>query len=212
MRTEFDPDVLHSLVHETIQWREKTEPRPPLAETYEYLLDAVDARYPGRLQWPEKWLFDRSAGFLQAIAILYCSPSEYMLITGSPVPTGGGSGPFRGELFDWVIDGGIVSYRPGQFDRHPTVPGECDHLSRGEMKGAAITDHYWAFEYGRGSIISMWPTTLFGALFTDCDLHNLFEMMEIAFRDQIRNFLKHKPKPENWAALMTNPSSMKFRG
>lgn len=212
MRTEFDPDVLHGLVQETIHWREATEPRPDLAHTYEHLLDALDARYPGRLQWPEKWLFDRSAGFLQAIAILYCSPSEYMLITGSPVPTGGGSGPFRGELFDWVIDGEIFSFQPGQLDRHPTRPGECDHLARGQMKGAAITDHYWAFEYGRGSIISMWPSTLFGALLTDCDLLDLGEMVGIAFKDQCRNFLKVKNKPHDWAKLLANPKHEHFRG
>jgi L-gulono-1,4-lactone dehydrogenase len=206
MRREFDPDVLHEIVQETLLWRDHTLPRPALDETYAHLLRGVEARYPGRIQWPSKWLFDRSAGFLQALAILYVSTSEYMLITGTPVPMNGGSGPFRGELFDWVIDGEIVSYWPGQFDRHPTRPGECDHLPRGMMKGAAITDHYWAFEYGRGSIISMWPSTLFGALFTDCDLRNLGEMIGVAVADECRNFLRPTPPPPAWSNWMGNQS------
>jgi FAD/FMN-containing dehydrogenase len=206
VRREFSPAVLDSIVQETIRWRQETTPYPALGETYAHLLTGIEARYPGRIQWPTKWLFDRSAGFLQAVALLYVSTSEYMLITGTPVPTAGGSGPFFGELFDWVIEGEIISYEPGEFERHPTRPGECDHLPRGKMKGAAITDHYWAFEYGRGFVPSMWPTTLFGALFTDCDLRDLGELMEVAIAEDFRNFLRPGTAPPGWSNWMGNQS------
>src|SRR5580704_7835220 len=122
-RREFDPVVLDELVQDTIRWRQETMPYPALDETYAHLLHGIESRYPGRIQWPSTLLFNRSAGFLQAVAILYVSMSQYMLIPGSRVATNGGGRPFRGELFDWVIDGEIISYWRGQFERHPTKPG-----------------------------------------------------------------------------------------
>jgi len=203
LRKEFEPDELERLVHETLEWRRQTQPYPALDDTYDHLVRAIDSRYPGLIQWPSKWLWNRSAGFLQAVAILYVSLTEYMLITGTPLPTNGGSGPFSGEIYDWVIEGEIVSFRPGQFEREPTRPGECDYLPQGMMKGAAITDHYWALEYGRGSVISMWPSTLFGSLLVDCNVKNLGELMSTAAAQQVRNLLRPHAVP-GWSNWMGN--------
>jgi len=202
MKTEFDPDVLEAIVHETLAWREAQPVRPDVWETYDQLLKGVEGRYPGLIRWPTKWYYDRSAGFLQAIAILYVSASEYMAITGTPVATDGGSGPFPGEIYDWVIDGEINSFEAGEFAVEPTRPGQLDYLPRGQMKGAAIDSHYWAFEYGRGPILFMWPTTIVGT-FMDLDFGNLFEMFKAALREFDRNLLRPGtyptgPQPCHW--------------
>ena len=76
MRTEFDPVILERIVHETLAWRDGQSPRPDVWETYDHLLKGIEEHYPGRIQWPTRWYYDRSAGFLQAIAILYVSLME----------------------------------------------------------------------------------------------------------------------------------------
>lgn len=216
MKLEFDPDVLERCVRDTLRWREATVPRPELWDTYAHLLARVEEAYPGRIQWPTHWYFDRSAGFLQAIAIVYVSFTEYMAITGSPVATDGGSGPFPGEIFDWVIEGEINSFEPGEFVREPTGVGQLDYLPSGQMKGAAIDDHYWAFEYGRGPIPLMWPTTIVGT-FQDLDFKNLFEMMKTATRELERNLLEPGGPPDpgpvwhNWAGNRSATPSNYFR-
>ena len=71
------------------------------------------------------------------------------------------------------------------------------------MKGAAITDHYWALEYGRGSVIAMWPSTLFGSLLVDCNVKNLGELMTTAAADQLRNLMR-AAGPPGWSNWMGN--------
>ena len=148
-----------------------TTPRPELGETYADLLNGnPGACYPGRIQWPTKWLFDLFGRF---------PPGARGLVRvdiGVHVDHRDAGADRRGQrsvlwralrLGDRRRDHQL---RARRVRTAPDSPRRVRSPSPREDEGAAITDHYWAFEYGRGFVPSMWPTMLFGALFTDCDL------------------------------------------
>ena len=84
--------------------------------------------------------------------LLHCSMSEYILLFGTPIGTEGHSGRYATEVYDFMIDGEMWCYHPGEFERAVYKPGDAAYLGADQVKGYAVPSHAWMLEYARGPI------------------------------------------------------------
>jgi len=155
--------------------------RPP-REGFDGIVAELRERYPGQIAETIEWSLVYAAGFMQQLAVLHASPTEYLILTGAPSPSSGQNGPFRCDLYDFVIDGAIGGFAAGDFEETIHGPGDCFFLPAGDVRGAAIRDHVWMLEYARGPIATMFPLPVAGALFSTLDLPSMWKMTSAATR------------------------------
>jgi C-8 sterol isomerase len=146
----FDPDELHAATRKVVGLG---TPRAQFAA----LTQALAARYPGHVRFDDRWLFNNAGGAMGAMTLLHASLSEYLIFFGTPIGTEGHSGRYRAQVYDFLLDGEMWCYVPGEAERTVYRPGDAAHLDRAQAKGYRIPDHAWMLEYARGPIPLMLP-------------------------------------------------------
>lgn len=146
----FDPDELHAATRKVVGLG---TPRAQFAA----LAQALAARYPGHVRFDDRWLFNNAGGAMGAMTLLHASLSEYLIFFGTPIGTEGHSGRYRAQVYDFLLDGEMWCYVPGESERTVYRPGDAAHLGRAQAKGYRIPDHAWMLEYARGPIPLMLP-------------------------------------------------------
>lgn len=119
--------------------------------------------YPELVVPPEDglWTFNSVGGSLAEIKILYCSPTEYLALWGSPLTTEGFSGRYPDlDVWDIMLSGLMKSYAPGQhqYNTYQNNPEQDFHqtsfLPKGVGKHFSMTEGSYMIDYGRGSLIT----------------------------------------------------------
>ncbi len=146
----FDPADLHAAARKVMGLG---TPRAQFAA----LADDLAARYPGHVRFDDRWLFNNAGGAMGAMTLLHASLSEYLIFFGTPIGTEGHSGRYRAEVYDFLLDGEMWCYVPGESERTVYRRGDAAHLGSGLAKGYRIPDHAWMLEYARGPIPLMLP-------------------------------------------------------
>lgn len=171
MSTIFDPDVLHEVANRHLE--------QPIDDMVELIARDLSVRYPGHIRDRREWVFNNAGGAMGAMCILHASVTEYVIIFGSPIGTGGHSGRFWADDWFIVLDGEQWAYSPGQLDREIYRPGEMHHLPRGRAQGYRIPERCWALEYARGNIPAMLPFGLADTLFSTLDARTLLRTFRL---------------------------------
>ncbi|HEV2126323.1 MAG TPA: hypothetical protein VGW38_26500, partial [Chloroflexota bacterium] len=128
------------------------------------------ARYPGRIDRTQPWLFSNAGGAMVQIKPVYASPREYILFFGTPTGTEGHSGRHPAAFYDTVLDGEAWYYREGQFTRDEHRTGDHIYVGRGESAGMHIPDHVWMVEYARGALPLIMPFGVADSLLSTLDI------------------------------------------
>lgn len=158
----FDPQELHEIAKRALIQQSRAE-----------IIDSVEVelelRYPKHISRGNPWLFNNAGGAMGQIKLLHCSLTEYILIFGTPIGTEGHSGRYGTEVYDFMLDGEMWCYYPGEFQRTVFKPGDLAYLGPELAKGYAVPSHAYMLEYARGIIPSMLPFGLADSLLSTQD-------------------------------------------
>ena len=158
----FDPQVLDEIGRMGIG----REPR----EMVRVVCEELARRYPGHIETGNEWVYNMAAGAVGVMKILHGSLTEYLIIYGSALGTGGYSGRYRVEIHDTVMAGEMWTYTDDDvLTRVVTKVGEHACLARERVKGFCIQPGTWLLEYGRGPIPTTLPLALGDALLSCMD-------------------------------------------
>jgi sigma non-opioid intracellular receptor len=181
----FDPDVLHTIAKKGVGRSHK--------EMVQTVSNELAAAYPGHVETREEWIFNMAAGAIGVMTVLHASLSEYVIIFGSPVGTGGFSGRYKIEIFDFMMAGDMWTYTDDNIgERVVTRPGEMAHLAAERVKGFKLPEGAWMLEYGRGPVPTALPLALADALLSAMDLYTVYRTLWIYTKMVTRELLKGK--------------------
>jgi C-8 sterol isomerase len=140
----FDPDVVHECALTALG-----KPKPAM---FKAVADALDARYPGRIDPGQPWIFSNAGGAMIQMKLYYASIFEYLMIWGTPIGSEGHSGRHAVGFWDTVIDGEMWYYGEGQFEKRVYGPADRVFVGPGQARAMNFTDGVWAVEYARGPL------------------------------------------------------------
>jgi len=140
----FDPDVVHECALAGIG-----KPKPAM---FDAIADAMEDRYPGRIDRSQPWLYSIAGGAMIQMKLYYASVFEYLMIWGTPIGSEGHSGRHAVGFWDTVIDGETWYYAEGQFEKKVYKPGDRIWVGPGQARAMNFTDGVWAVEYARGPL------------------------------------------------------------
>jgi C-8 sterol isomerase len=140
----FDPDVIHDCALAGLG-----KPKP---EMFDAIADAMEERYPGRIDRSQPWIYSIAGGAMIQMKLYYASIMEYLMIWGTPIGSEGHSGRHAVAFWDTVIDGETWYYGEGQFEKRVYRPGDRIFVGKGQARAMNFTDGVWAVEYARGPL------------------------------------------------------------
>jgi hypothetical protein len=145
----FDPDIVHKCAMECIGM-----PKP---EMFDAFAKALAVHYPNVLDFSQPWIYSIAGGAMIQMKLYYASPTEYIMIWGTPIGSEGHSGRHFSGFWDTVIDGETWYYGEGQFEKTIYKPGDRIYVGPGQARAMNFTNGVWAVEYARGFIPASTP-------------------------------------------------------
>ncbi|XP_076014780.1 sigma non-opioid intracellular receptor 1 [Genypterus blacodes] len=138
-------------------------------------------RYPGHILPDEdlQWVFVNAGGWMGSMCLLHASVTEYVLLFGTAVDTGGHSGRYWAEISDTIIAGTFRQWKEGTTKSEIYYPGDTIVHSIGEATSVQWTAGTWMVEYGRGFIPSTLGFALADTLFSTQDFLTMFYTVRV---------------------------------
>jgi ERG2 and Sigma1 receptor like protein len=167
----FDPDVIHECALAGLG-----RPRPAM---FDAVADAMEARYPGRVDRSQPWIYSIAGGAMIQMKLYYASVYEYLMIWGTPIGSEGHSGRHASAFWDTVLDGEASYYAEGQFEKRVHKPGDRIFVGRGQARGRSFTAGLWAVEYARGPLPLSLPFGLADELLSTLDFSTAAQTLGI---------------------------------
>ncbi|XP_074052663.1 sigma non-opioid intracellular receptor 1 isoform X1 [Macrotis lagotis] len=132
--------------------------------------------HPGHILEDEdlQWVFVNAGGWMGSMCLLHASLSEYVLLFGTAIDTGGHSGRYWAEISDTIISGTFRQWREGTTKSEVYYPGDTIIHSPGEATAVQWGAGTWMVEYGRGFIPSTLGFALADTFFSTQDFLTLF--------------------------------------
>jgi hypothetical protein len=161
MEYVFDPGVIHECAMTGLG-----KPKPAMFDVF---ADAMEARYPDRLDRSQPWIFSNAGGAMIQMKVYYASAFEYVMIWGTPIGSEGHSGRHAVGFWDTVLDGEMWYYGEGQFERRVYKPGDRVYVGPNHARGMNFTTGVWAVEYARGVLPLSLPFGLADAMISTLD-------------------------------------------
>ncbi|MCL2489403.1 MAG: ERG2 family protein [Propionibacteriaceae bacterium] len=129
----------------------------PKPQMFDVFARELDRRYPGVLDFDQPWIYSIAGGAMIQMKLYYASPTEYIMIWGTPIGSEGHSGRHFAGFWDTVIDGEMHYYAEGEFSQRVYKPGDRVYVGPGQARAMNFTDGVWAVEYCRGFIPASVP-------------------------------------------------------
>lgn len=181
----FDPDTLHAIARKGVNL--------PFREMVRTVSDELALAYPGHIEPREDWFYSFAAGIKGSMTVLHASLTEYIVIFGSALPTGGFSGRYPIEIHDFMMSGEMWTCTDDNVgERIVTPPGEGVVLRPDQTKCVHFPEGGWMLEYGRGPVPLAMPLALADALLSCGDFHTVFKTFRVYGRLTVRELLKGK--------------------
>lgn len=167
----FDPDVVHECALAGLGLA-----KPAM---FDAVADALEARYPGRIDRSQPWIYSIAGGAMIQMKLYYASLDEYLMIWGTPIGSEGHSGRHAVAFWDTVLDGETWYYAEGQFERRVYRPGDRIFVGRNQARAMNFTDGVWAVEYERGPLPLSIPFGLADELLSTLDFATAAQTLSI---------------------------------
>ncbi|XP_062268825.1 sigma non-opioid intracellular receptor 1 [Platichthys flesus] len=138
-------------------------------------------RYPGHILPDEdlQWVFVNAGGWMGSMCLLHASLTEYLLLFGTAVDTGGHSGRYWAEISDTIISGNFRQWKEGTTKSEMYYPGDTIVHGVGEATSVQWGAGTWMVEYGRGFIPSTLGFALADTLFSTQDFLTMFYTVRV---------------------------------
>lgn len=172
----FDAESLQKLAKVSIE--ERKSKNWTLEQQFDFIREQLSAEHPGRINQKPQWVFNQTAGALVQSQILFCSPKEYVIISGSTIGTEGHSGRFDMDIWDTMLAGEMWTSLQGELQKHIYKEGELAHLPRQKAKAYKIPEFGYMLEYGRGNVSkALTQGVLSPAIFINQDFASMKEQL-----------------------------------
>ncbi|XP_059400433.1 sigma non-opioid intracellular receptor 1 [Carassius carassius] len=144
-------------------------------------------RYPGHILPDEdlQWVFVNAGGWMGSMCLLHASLTEYVLLFGTAVDTGGHSGRYWAEISDTIISGMFRQWKEGSTKSETYYPGDTIVHEVGEATSVQWSAGTWMVEYGRGFIPSTLGFALADTVFSTQDFLTLFYTVRVYVKGMI---------------------------
>ncbi|XP_077099354.1 sigma non-opioid intracellular receptor 1 [Siphateles boraxobius] len=144
-------------------------------------------RYPGHILPDEdlQWVFVNAGGWMGSMCLLHASLTEYVLLFGTAVDTGGHSGRYWAEISDTIISGTFRQWKEGTTKSETYYPGDTIVHVVGEATSVQWSAGTWMVEYGRGFIPSTLGFALADTVFSTQDFVTLFYTVRVYVKGMI---------------------------
>ncbi|KAM8872637.1 sigma non-opioid intracellular receptor 1 [Synchiropus picturatus] len=138
-------------------------------------------RYPGHILPDEdlQWVFVNAGGWMGSMCVLHASLTEYLLLFGTAVDTGGHSGRYWAEISDTIISGTFRQWKEGTTKSELYYPGDVIVHTVGEATSVQWSAGTWMVEYGQGFIPSTLGFALADTLFSTQDFVTMFYIIRV---------------------------------
>ncbi|CAG5867267.1 unnamed protein product [Menidia menidia] len=138
-------------------------------------------RYPGHILPDEdlQWVFVNAGGWMGSMCVLHASFTEFLILFGTAVDTGGHSGRYWAEISDTIISGTFRQWREGTTKSEIYYPGDTIVHGVGEATSVQWSAGTWMVEYGRGFIPSTLGFALADTLFSTQDFLTIFYTVRV---------------------------------
>lgn len=138
-------------------------------------------RYPGHIMDDEdlQWIFVNAGGWMGAMCVLHASLTEYVMLFGTAVDTGGHSGRYWAEISDTIITGTFRQWKEGTTKSEMYYPGDTIVHPVGAATSVQWSAGTWMVEYGRGFIPSALGFALADTVFGTQDFVTLFNTLRV---------------------------------
>ncbi|XP_030048698.1 sigma non-opioid intracellular receptor 1 [Microcaecilia unicolor] len=148
------------------------------------IITELRKKHPGHILQDEnlQWVFVNAGGWMGSMCLLHASLTEYVLLFGAAVDTGGHSGRYWVEISDTVISGTFRRWKEGTTKSDVYYPGDTIIHKAGEATAVQWTAGTWMVEYGRGFIPSTLGFALGDTLFSTQDFLTLFYTIRVYTR------------------------------
>lgn len=144
-------------------------------------------KYPGHILPDEdlQWVFVNAGGWMGSMCLLHASLTEYVLLFGTAVDTGGHSGRYWAEISDTIISGTFRQWKEGTTKSEAYYPGDTIVHAVGEATSVQWTAGTWMVEYGRGFIPSTLGFALADTIFSTQDFVTLFYTVRVYLKGML---------------------------
>ncbi|KAM8962376.1 sigma non-opioid intracellular receptor 1 [Pelodytes ibericus] len=138
-------------------------------------------KHPGHILPDEdlQWVFVNAGGWMGSMCLLHASLTEYVLLFGTAVDTGGHSGRYWAEISDTILSGTFRQWKEGTTKSEIFYPGDTIVHEVGEATSVQWSSGTWMVEYGRGFIPSTLGFALADTLFSTQDFLTLFYTVRV---------------------------------
>uniref|UniRef100_A0A8C9UIC2 Sigma non-opioid intracellular receptor 1 n=1 Tax=Serinus canaria TaxID=9135 RepID=A0A8C9UIC2_SERCA len=138
-------------------------------------------KHPGHILPDEdlQWVFVNAGGWMGSMCLLHASLTEYVLLFGTAIDTGGHSGRYWADISDTIISGTFRQWKEGTTRSEIYYPGDTIMHQAGEATSVQWSAGTWMVEYGRGFIPSTLAFALADTLFSTQDFVTLFYTLRV---------------------------------
>ncbi|XP_053148919.1 sigma non-opioid intracellular receptor 1 [Hemicordylus capensis] len=138
-------------------------------------------KHPGHILPDEdlQWVFVNAGGWMGSMCLLHASLSEYVLLFGTAIDSGGHSGRYWADIYDTVISGTFRQWKEGMTKSEIYYPGDTIVHRSGEATSVQWSAGTWMVEYGRGFIPSTLTFALADTVFSTQDFLTLFYTVRV---------------------------------
>jgi len=170
-------------------------------EMFDKFGEALAEHYPGVVDMSQPWVYSIAGGAMIQMKLYYASPTEYVMIWGTPIGSEGHSGRHCTGFWDTVIDGEMWYYGEGDFEKRIYTPGDRVYVGPGQARAMNFTNGVWAVEYARGFIPASIPFGIAEEIFVCWDFLTAAQTLSL-YTDLVSQSIGRtcRPlKPLTWA-------------
>ncbi|KAK9465584.1 ERG2/sigma1 receptor-like protein [Lipomyces arxii] len=186
----FDPEVLHSIVKESIATTPSDNTtalfvtvNSKLRDVYGDLVNEFNT---------DDWVFNNAGGAMGSMFIQHASLSEYLIFFGTAIGTEGHSGVHPADDYFYILKGEQWVHDAGNPDPIIYKPGEVHIMKRGSMQQYSMPTTCFALEYARGYIPAMLPFGLADTFSSTLDMKTFYLTAYFTGKDMIKHMLHGK--------------------
>ncbi|CAM4558378.1 sigma non-opioid intracellular receptor 1 [Caretta caretta] len=145
-------------------------------QAFSKIIVELRKKHPGHILPDEdlKWVFVNAGGWMGSMCLLHASLTEYVLLFGTAIDTGGHSGRYWADISDTIISGTFRQWKEGTTRSEIYYPGDTIVHQSGEATAVQWSAGTWMVEYGRGFIPSTLMFALADTIFSTQDFGTLF--------------------------------------
>ncbi|XP_041826046.1 sigma non-opioid intracellular receptor 1-like [Melanotaenia boesemani] len=150
-------------------------------QTFSEVVVELRKRYPGHILPDEdlQWVFVNTGGSMGSMCVLHASLTEYLMLFGTAVDTGGHSGRYWVDISDTIISGTFRQWKEGTTKSEIYHPGDTVVHGAGEATSVQWSAGTWMVQYGRGFVPSTLGFALADTMFSTQDFLTMYYTLRI---------------------------------